>query len=353
MFKYLEIIVGACLYYSGLVKLAQLWTQKSGPGLIILCHHRASGGLLRGQLHYLKRHYRILHLEAALEELYRTSKRKGQSTDRRTLLALTFDDGYHDNYTDGFAIARELHIPITVFLVPPYIEDGRPLDWLAGEYGHLVPYTQVNEATIEGYTYVLNNPSERRKLAQAIDDRARYPASIASRKEFLTSVRQALAVPSAVTEGEKRDVPVTWSEVQEMERSEWISFGAHTMHHPMLTCLTDSLEVDYEVCECRTELEKKLGHPVRTFAYPYGDFGERELQAVRAAKYAWAVTTIHGVNTPQTDPHLLYRIVVGEHQHWLVVAAKASGVWEFFLHPYLALRHHVKSFFKRISTAAI
>lgn len=337
MFKWLEVVVGAFLYYSGLVRLARFWAQRSGPKLVILCHHRASGERLRGQLCYLKRHYRLLHLEDALEEIYHPSQEKRK--DRRTLLVVAFDDGYRDNYTDAFRHARELQIPITIFLVPHNIESGQPFSWLAGEYQHLVPYAQVAETTIEGHTYHLHNPAERAKLARVIDDRARYPISITDRETFLASVRAALAVPSCLTAGEKRDLSLTWSEVREMEQSGWVSFGAHTMHHPMLTCLTDGHEVDYEVGESRAVLEAKLGHPVRAFAYPYGDFGEREVRAVRDAGYDWAVTTIHGFNTSRTDPHLLYRIVLGEHQHWLVVAAKVSGVWEFFLRPLRALAY--------------
>lgn len=347
MLRRLEIVIGACFYYSGLVKLARFWTRRSGPKLVILCHHRASGELLRGQLLYLKRHYRILHLEAALEELYGPSKAEKPQRDRRTLLAVAFDDGYQDNYTHAFAHARELQIPITIFLVLPSIESGRPFSWLAGEDEHLVPYAQVNEATIESQTYLLNTADGRKQLAQAIDQRVRYPASIASRNAYLASVRQALGVASSLTEGEKRDLPLTWSEVEEMEKSEWISFGAHTMNHPILTCLTDPLEVDYEISESRAALEKKLEHAVRTFAYPYGEFGERELRSVRNAGYNWAVTTIHGFNTAQTDPHQLYRIVVGEHQHWLIIAAKVSGVWEIFLRPCRMVAYAIGYIFRR------
>lgn len=347
MFKWLEVAVGACLYYSGLVRLARFWAERSGPKLVILCHHRASGERLRGQLRYLKRHYRLLHLEDALEEMYRPSREKRK--DRRTLLVVAFDDGYRDNYTDAFRHARELQIPITIFLVPHNIESGQPFSWLAGEYEHLVPYAQVAEATIEGHTYHLNNPEERAKLARVIDDRARYPVSIADREAFLASVRAALAAPSSLTAGERRDLSFAWPEACEMEQSGLVSFGAHTMHHPMLTCLTDGHEVDYEVGESRAVLEAKLGHPVRAFAYPYGDFGERELQAVKAAGYDWAVTTIHGFNTARTAPHLLYRIVLGEHQHWLVVAAKVSGVWEFFLRPLRSLAHVPQTVSRRAS----
>src|SRR5690348_4598435 len=146
MFRRLEAFIAACLYYSGLVKLARWWTQRSGLRLVVLCYHRATGRYLRQQMLYLNRHYRVLHLEAALEELYQVSKNDSRKRDNRTLLALTFDDGYHDNYTHAFALARELQIPITIFLAPDYIENGSPFRWLAGEDDHLLPYAQVSKA---------------------------------------------------------------------------------------------------------------------------------------------------------------------------------------------------------------
>ena len=69
----IKVFFAACLYYSGLVKLARWWMQRSGQRLIILNYHGASEGDLRSHLLYLRRHYRMLHLEKALEELY-TSK---------------------------------------------------------------------------------------------------------------------------------------------------------------------------------------------------------------------------------------------------------------------------------------
>ncbi len=115
-------IVAACLYYSGLVRLGRWLIQQQGPRLIILNYHAVTGGNLREHLLYLRRHYRLLHLEDALEELSSPSKRPVQ--DRRTLLVVTFDDGYYDNYTHAFALACELQVPLTIFLIPGYIETG-------------------------------------------------------------------------------------------------------------------------------------------------------------------------------------------------------------------------------------
>jgi peptidoglycan/xylan/chitin deacetylase (PgdA/CDA1 family) len=334
--KLLEIVFAACLYYSGLVMLARWWTQRSGQKLVILCYHRASAKNLRNQMLYLRRAYRVLHLDAALTELYQPRKHETQRAARRTLLALTFDDGYQDNYTYAATFARGLRTPITIFLIPDYIEHRRPFAWLAGENDHLVPYAQANKATIDGRIYLLDQLDDRQALKHEIDTRVRFTTSIAKRDQFLTCIREALAVPSTLTSTEKLDLPLTLQEIQEMDRNNWVSFGAHTVHHPILTCLTDPAEAHFEVSESRKMLEKILGHPVRTFAYPYGkpeQVGEIGPQAVQAADYTWAVTTIHGFNTPQTDRHRLHRFVVDADDHWLVLAAKASGLWDACLNP--------------------
>jgi peptidoglycan/xylan/chitin deacetylase (PgdA/CDA1 family) len=336
LYRKLELLLAGGLYYSGFVKLARWWTRRSGKKLILLCYHHASGGNLREHLLYLKRHYRLLHLEAALEELYQTTTKESGAKNKQTMLALTFDDGYHDLYTRGLPLARELQIPLTIFLIPGYIESGNRFWWQEPEY--LLRHARVKEITLQNRTYHLDDAEERSSLLQTIDVCLRTASSVKQREAFLETVRNALAVPSSTqqAEQEKELLPLQWSEVREMEDSQWISFGAHTMHHPTLAYLNDPAELQYEVSECRLALERQLGHPVRVFAYPIGKegaFTERDRQAVKAATYAWAVTAIHGLNTSQTCPYLLHRIVVDVDQHWLMIAAKASGLWDFLVHP--------------------
>ncbi len=311
--------------------LVHKWHQHKGGRLVILNYHRASGGDLRRHLLYLRRHYRILHLEAALEELYAPHKQKKGTLDRRTPLVLTFDDGYHDNYTHAFALARKLQVPITIFLIPGYIQSGEHFWWLEGK--RLASNAQVSEVTIQGRTYHMERTGERRALALAIDTRLRGASSVMEREAFLAFARELLEVSKGVTVEGEIERCLTWAEVREMEESDWVSFGAHTMHHPILAYLADPHEVQREVQECRTVLEQQLGHPVRTFAYPVGQIQHVRdvvLQAVQQAGYDWAVTTMYGFNTSKSDPYLLRRIEVAAKQHWLIMAAEAAGLWGFF-----------------------
>lgn len=326
MYNKVKTLIAACLYYSGWVALGRWWIRRQGPRLIILTYHTATPGNLRQHWLYLRRHYRLLHLEDALEELFSPSSHKVQ--DRRTPLAITFDDGYYDNYTHSFPLACELQIPITIFLVPGYIKTGDHYWWHEPDY--LVAHAKVHEVTVEGQKYHLNKSQEREALRQAIDARVRFASSVHERETYLEEVRQLLMVPYAATLEEKNELPMSWVEIDAMKKCKWISFGGHTMHHPILTYLTDPSEVEYEVRECRIELEHHLQSPVRSFAYPVGKFGEQAIRSVQKAGYFWALTTVKGLNTPQTNPYLLHRLSIEPWQHWLLIAVRVSDMRHFF-----------------------
>ena len=331
MRKQVGIFVAAVLYYSGLVGLARWLMQQRGSHLIILNYHRASTGDLYRHLLYLRRHYRVLHLEKALEELFQPDRDKQKRQDRRTALVVTFDDGYYDMYTHAFVLARKLQVPISIFLIPGYIENKKRFWWKEGRY--LAQHTQVEQVTIAERTYQLRDPAERGLLAQSIDHSLRHARSVAEREELLSRFRQVLSVPDEVAEEQEKDRSIGWEEAREMLQSGRVSLGAHTMHHPVLAYMSDANEVRYEIGECRQKLEQNLSRPVYVFAYPIGKtehIDETAIQAVRDAGYRWAVTTLRGINTPDSDPYQLRRVASEVSRHWLVMAAETSGIWYLF-----------------------
>ncbi|GAC1388681.1 MAG: hypothetical protein NVSMB49_01580 [Ktedonobacteraceae bacterium] len=321
----LRLLLAACFYYSGIVKLAYWLSQHSCRRLIILNYHSAVGENLYSQLRYLSRYYHVMHLEDALEEFY-TPRQKPRG--QRIPVVLTFDDGYLDNYTRGLQLARQLRIPMTIFLIPGYIESGACFWWLASEV--LLAHTKMEKVTIGEKTYTLS--TDRQELAMIMNKRLRYASSVEAREAFLAQLQEAFEVslPNRLQDDCKNTLlPLTWEEVLTMEASGFVSFGAHTMHHPVLGYVTDTKEVVYEVEESRRVIEQRLGHPVRTFAYPIGKMehiGDIGLQAVASAGYRWALTTIEETNTPETNPHLLRRLPGDLSQHWLIMASELVGL---------------------------
>jgi peptidoglycan/xylan/chitin deacetylase (PgdA/CDA1 family) len=76
---------------------------------------------------------------------------------------------------------------------------------------------------------------------------------------------------------------MSWEEVGRLAEAGW-EVGSHTRTHPRLPTL-DERELQRELTESRRESEERLGVPVRSVAYPYGDVDSRVVRAAQKAGY--------------------------------------------------------------------
>ncbi|HVY55648.1 MAG TPA: polysaccharide deacetylase family protein [Thermodesulfobacteriota bacterium] len=70
---------------------------------------------------------------------------------------------------------------------------------------------------------------------------------------------------------------LSWGEIKEMSK-DGIDFGAHTLTHPDLSSI-DASRIEYEMRESKEIIENNLGAPVLSFAYPYGKYNARSMEA--------------------------------------------------------------------------
>lgn len=81
----------------------------------------------RRQMRFLKsRHYNVISLES-IAILIKDKKRIPPKT-----IAITFDDGYKDNYTYAFPILQKYNLPATIFIIVNEVDrpQGDRLNWL-------------------------------------------------------------------------------------------------------------------------------------------------------------------------------------------------------------------------------
>jgi peptidoglycan/xylan/chitin deacetylase (PgdA/CDA1 family) len=88
-----------------------------------------------------------------------------------------------------------------------------------------------------------------------------------------------------------------------------VTIGSHTRTHLRLPAASDA-QVEDEIAGSKAALERRLGLPVRHFAYPYGQFDERAREAARRAGYRTACSTRSGFNRVDADRFALRRIEV-------------------------------------------
>lgn len=101
-----------------------------------------------------------------------------------------------------------------------------------------------------------------------------------------------------------------WEEIRELS-GQGIEFGSHTRSHPRLTALEPG-EAREEIFRSREELEDRLGAPVSSFAYPFGDFSEEVEAQARHAGYEAACTIVRGNRHSPRNLLRLKRVPVDE-----------------------------------------
>jgi glycosyltransferase involved in cell wall biosynthesis/peptidoglycan/xylan/chitin deacetylase (PgdA/CDA1 family) len=108
---------------------------------------------------------------------------------------------------------------------------------------------------------------------------------------------------------------MSWEQLEYLA-GEGIEIGGHSRTHAMLTESTDE-QLVRETRGARKDIETSLGRTAETFAFPYGEYDSRVLEAASAGGYSGACTVIPGLNTPADDDFRLRRVeIFGDDALW-------------------------------------
>ena len=105
-----------------------------------------------------------------------------------------------------------------------------------------------------------------------------------------------------------------------------MELGAHTLTHPYLTRLSDGA-LNEEVAGGRRRLQDLFDLPIDQFCYPYGDHDARVVEAVGAAGFVGATTTVRGRARPLCDPLRIPRVHVLNQHGPIQFLAKLLSRW--------------------------
>ena len=248
----------------------------------------------------------------------------------RDYLAVTFDDGYEDNYRHALPLLRQRGTPATTFVIAglagttdlPWYDECR-LRLSALEEADLNDIMNGAVRTVAAGLVASVDPGPVRDDCVERALGVLKAGSPEIRLAMLSFLRQSRS--GVIEESKARAMRImTWEQAREMT-CHGMSFGSHTVTHPILTALS-AAEIEAELLTSRTTIEKELGASCTTFAFPNGDFDDRCVDLLRAHGFRAAFTQIFGVNRPGDNPLRLKRIGVGR-TPVSVLAAKLSGLF--------------------------
>lgn len=243
--------------------------QTAIPSLLV------SRDTLERQLDWLGRRYQFVDLDemgAMLES--------GRALDNvdRPVAAVTFDDGYEDFYDLAMPMLLKKGIPGAVFVCTDLVGTSR---------------AQVHDKlyTLLGRRRRVELPPVGTPLP-SIAGMSPYKAMRALLENVpwsgLKEVVRALESEDPIPE-QAFSPSVTWEQLERIRRA-GIVVGSHTRNHIVMTNESHERMVD-EATGSRGKLERRLGVPIRHFAYPSGIYNSECVDTVAAAGYRFGYTT--------------------------------------------------------------
>jgi len=289
------------------------------PGLLILGYHRVlpkkhpedelmqPGMKIRPEtlemhIQMLKQHFQIVSLSEWI-----CKARAGEELPKKSV-ALTFDDGWIDNYEYAYPILKREQVPATIFLVSSMIGTNKQF-WPERVVKIIAYIKSMNNQVCDRNQLAWFNNNQF-DIANANSDDALDVLISHLKGSSDMEIYEDLKVFSDI-ESQFASHPQMLNKEQllEMEESGLISYGAHTRNHYRLNKIYDQQLLEDEVLGCKKDLESMLNIDVSGFCYPNGDVTHNAINELRK-EYQYSCTTEKGWNTTKTDHFLLKRMLV-------------------------------------------
>ena len=238
-------------------------------------------------------------------------------------VAITFDDGYWDNFHAARQLLGQANVPATIFATTAHTDSQREFFWDDLDRIFLRPNTLPQRLTLtvggEAFTADLQNaatysveafaqdchwdvtmPTAPSPRQQAYRDLCAllHSATVAAREVALKALHEWSGLGLV---GRASHRMATSSELAAAGADGRIQIGAHTIDHARLASESPAVQA------------KQLGRGSGGFSYPFGtrrDYTADTVALVRAAGYRYACSNFNGLVNRETDPYQLPRFIV-------------------------------------------
>jgi len=252
-------------------------------------------------------------------------------------VCLTFDDGYRDNLHTARPLLARHDVPATVFVVAGEGGRERELWWdrLEDLFLHRDPLPDPLVAEVDGEPLRLSTRGEHTEAepfddAPPVDDARSWrlfasprsarqralrtawerirPLDAERREEAIDALFAAAGLRPRLRDDRRT---MTAGELAELEEGGLVTVGAHTAEHLHLPSHPAAVQ-EADIRVGRERLEAWLGHPVDTFAYPFGALTDEAVATVRRLGFAAACSGEWAPVVSRSDPLRLPRVEVGD-----------------------------------------
>jgi len=228
----------------------------------------------RQVLFSLRKHYQIVPLKTLVENL----------SSREPLAAITFDDGWRDNYELGFPILQELDVPATIFITTNKLGATEPF-WQQKLGAAFKTVIDRIDTPLESALRNLIHLDQKSPLNKGL-----YIQTVKKWKLLrIEDIHNRLSTLPLKFRGQEIRLFLNQQEILEMSQK-GIEFGTHTVDHVILTNESEK-KIIFQLAESKKHLENLLQKPVYALAYPNGNFSPNIVRITKELGYTLGCST--------------------------------------------------------------
>jgi peptidoglycan/xylan/chitin deacetylase (PgdA/CDA1 family) len=254
---------------------------------------------------YLKNNYQVVSLKE-LFEIHRSEKKPAKRT-----IALTFDDGYINNFTIALPVLRKHNIPATYYLITKGFTDPDYYVW--PDIIDLVQRHVKHDIILDAGTFKYPGFYSA-ELKQSLVDflktcgskREKYISELASQYPYYKET--AGKYPQLIELVRK-------NEFSQYSDEKLIEYGSHTHTHFNLEFL-NAQECKSELMESRRIITELTGKAPLSLAFPDGSYSKETKKIALSLGYTNQVAVDYKFNEANKDPNLLSRFTVSNSTTW-------------------------------------
>ena len=256
------------------------------------------------QLEYLKKYYTVMHLRDVVGKIQR------QEHLPDNVAIITFDDGFENNYSVAYPLLKELNLPATIFLTTDFIGKNQML-W-PDKLFILFFETEVKEIDLRNFGLNISDLTSKKAKQKAFNliSNQLKALKLDKKQELISYIESILSKEKTSFSYSDNFKLLSWEQVNFMNETGLVHWGAHTCTHEILSQLDDgtlSEEIQKSCLRISSYGENLL------FAFPNGrkqDFDERAKVILQRLNVLCSLTTVSGLNSYSQDAYELKRIDV-------------------------------------------
>ncbi|MGH9616663.1 MAG: polysaccharide deacetylase family protein [Acidobacteriaceae bacterium] len=222
-------------------------------------------------------------------------------------LAITFDQGWEDNYRVAFPHLLAYGLPATIFACTGLLDTDQslPEERFARLWSQCSSRSELEELVVDLNHWGMGATKNRRVWTRQwywSNELKRMPLN--ARLLLLDHLEQRYRMPAAQS---RRFL--TWEQVRIMTRTELVRIGSNTSRHATL-CSENDRDIRQELNQARTALWQHTNSASEVLAYPNGMYNRRVQDVVRSMGVKAAVASFPGFFTRHSNPLAIPRIAV-------------------------------------------